>query len=83
MRVLVGDVLHAHQVAGLLDVLQNNFVGSPDLKACKLFACFFGQVTAIVHGDNNGNLRVVVDADFKSQHRGQVRYERSRCRLPG
>ena len=65
MRVLVGDVLHAHQVAGLLDVLQNNFVGSPDLKACKLFACFFGQVTAIVHGDNNGNLRVVVDADFK------------------
>ena len=42
-----------------------NFVGSPDLKACKLFACFFGQVTAIVHGDNNGNLRVVVDADFK------------------
>ena len=44
--------LHAHQVAGLLDVLQNNFVGSPDLKACKLFACFFGQVTAIVHGDN-------------------------------
>ena len=52
-------------MAGLLDVLQNNFVGSPDLKACKLFACFFGQVTAIVHGDNNGNLRVVVDADFK------------------
>ena len=65
MRVLVGDVLHTHQVAALLDVLQNDLVGIPDLETGKFLASFGGQAAGVIHGNNNGNLRVVVNADFK------------------
>ena len=65
MRILVGDVLHAHQVAALLDMLKDDLVGVPDFETGELFASFGGQAASIVHRDNNGNLRVVVDADFE------------------
>ena len=65
MRVLVGDVLHTHQMAALLDVLQNDLVGVPDLETGKLLARLGGQAARVVHGNDNGNLRIVIDADLK------------------
>ena len=65
VRVLVGDVLHTHQVAALLDVLQNDLVGIPDLETGKFLASFGGQAAGVIHGNNDGNLWVVVNADFK------------------
>ena len=65
MRVLMGDVLHTHQMAALLDVLQNDLVGVPDLETGKLLARLGGQAARVVHGNDNGNLRIVIDADLK------------------
>ena len=65
MGILVGDVLHAHQMAGLLDVLENDLVGVPDFQAGKLLAGFLGEITAVVHRHHNGQLRIVLDTDFK------------------
>ena len=68
MRVLVGDVLYAHQVTAFLDMLQNDLVGIPDLEACELFACLGGQTAGIIHRDNHRDLRIVVHADLKVLH---------------
>ena len=55
--ILVGDVLHAHQVAALLDMLKDNLVGVPDLQTGKLLASLGGQAAGIIHGDNDRHLR--------------------------
>ena len=49
-----GDVLHTHQMAALLDVLQNDLVGVPDLETGKLLARLGGQAARVVHGNDKG-----------------------------
>ena len=64
MRILVGDVLHAHQMAGLFDMLQNHLVGRPHLETGKL-ARLLGEIAAVVHRHHDGQLGIVIDADLK------------------
>ena len=64
MGILVGDVLHTHQMAGLPDMLQNHLVGRPHLETGKL-TCLLGEIAAIVHRHHDGQLGIVIDADFK------------------
>src|SRR5699024_895017 len=65
MGVLVDDVLHAHQVAGALDVLQNDLIGIPDLETGELLASLGGQAAGVVHGNDHGQLGIVLGADLK------------------
>ena len=41
-------------MAALLDVLQNDLVGVPDLETGKLLARLGGQAARVVHGNDNG-----------------------------
>ena len=64
MRILVNDVLHRKHCASFLQVLGDHLVGRLGGQAGKL-ARLFGEFSMAVHWDNNGQLRVMVAADFK------------------
>ena len=65
VRILVGDMLDAHQVADALDVLQNDLVGVPDLQTGELFARLGGQTAGLIHRHHNRQLGIMLGADLK------------------
>ena len=66
VRVLMLDVQLAHHGTGSGQVGQDGLVGCPDTLTCVL-AGQVGQVAAIVHGDGDGHLGVLL-ADVEVVH---------------
>ena len=66
VRVLMLDVHLTHDSTGLGQIGQNGLVGSPHALTCILTGQL-GQIAAIVHGDGDGHLRILL-ADVEVVH---------------